>query len=311
VNSRAVTLSTVGDQLARQQAILGSFLSEPLPEAPPCSLFVGAGDSYAASNIASYLSSMKCQALDPYELISLRGIAKGRTTYFVTVSGDTFSNVKAARAVREVAKRSVAITANAKGKMIGVVDEAIFIPCEYTPRLPGTLSFSLSLLALLKLACGQFKCDFTSVSSRAKRDARKLLFSDEGTTYFLGNSAAFPVSQYSALKMHELLGARAHAEMLEEFNHAPLFSLRKRDVVNIFCALDPLRIGQKLATTLRAGGFDANAIRTFGSNPFEQVFYFIFLSQFAVLQRAKSEGLTRPYFAGAKDKLGVSDSMIY
>jgi len=311
VNSRAATLSTVGDQLARQPAILASFLSEPLPEAPRGSLFVGAGDSNAASSIASYLSSMRYQALEPCELISSRSIAKGRTTYFLTVSGDTSSNVTAARAVEGVAKRSVAITANAKGKIIGVVDEVIFVPCEYIPRLPGTLSFSLSLLALLKLACGQFKCDLTSVNSRAKRDAKKLLFSDKGATYFLGNSAAFPVCRYSALKMCEFLGARAHAEMLEEFNHAPLFSLRKHDAVNIFCALDPLRIGQKLATNLRNCGFGANAIPPFGSNPFEQVFYLIFLSQFAVLQKAKSEGLTRPYFAGAKGKLGVSDSMIY
>jgi len=282
-----------------------------LPEAPPGSLFVGAGDSYVASSIASYLSSMKCQALDPYELISSIGTVKGRTTYFVTVSGDTSSNVTAARAAEGVAKKNVAITANAKGKIIGVVDEVIFIPCEYIPRLPGTLSFSLSLLALLKLACGQFKCNLASVNSRAKRDAKRLLFSDEGTTYFLGNSAAFPVGQYSALKMCEFLGARAHAEMLEEFNHAPLFSLCKHDAVNIFCALDPLRIGQKLATNLRNNGFDASAIPPFGSNPFEQVLYFIFLSQFAVLQRAKSEGLSRPYFAGAKGKLRVSDSMIY
>jgi len=311
VNSHPATLSTVGDQLARQPAILGSFLSESLPEAPPGSLFVGAGDSYVASSIASHLSSMRYQALDPYELISSRSIVKGRTTYFATVSGDTSSNVKAARVVKGIAKKSVAITANAKGRIIGVVDEVIFVPCECIPRLPGTLSFSLLLLALLKLAYGQFKCDLASVNSRARRDAKKLLFSDEGTTYFLGNNAAFPVGQYSALKTHEFLGAGAHAVMLEEFNHAPLFSLRKHDAVNVFCASDPLHIGQKLAAALRIGGFDANAIPPIGSNPFEQVFYFIFLSQFAVLQRAKSEGLSRPYFAGAKDKLGLSDSMIY
>jgi fructoselysine-6-P-deglycase FrlB-like protein len=274
-------------------------------------LFVGAGDSYVASSIASRLSLTKCQALDPYELISSGGIASGRTTYFVTVSGDTSSNVTAARTAKGIAKKRVAITANVKGKVIDAVDEVIFVPCEYIPMLPGTLSFSLSLLALLKLACGQFRCDLIGVNSRAKRDAKKLIFSDEGTTYFLGNSAAFPVGQYSALKMYELLGARAHAEMLEEFNHAPLFSLRKHDAVNIFCALDPLHIGQKLATTLRIGGFDASAIPSFGSNLFEQVFYCIFLSQFAVLQKAKSEGRSRPYFAGAKGKLGVSDMMIY
>ncbi len=254
---------------------------------------------------------MRYQALDPYELISARDTAMGRTTYFVTVSGNTASNIAAARAAKGVAKRRVAITANAKGKITDAVDEVIFIPCKYVPRLPGTLSFSLSLLVLLKLASGQFKCDFTSVSSQARRDAKKLLFSDGGTTYFLGNNAAFPIGQYSVLKMYELLGARAQAEQLEEFNHAALFSLRKHDAVNIFCAFDPLHIGQKLATSLHDSGFNATAIPPFGSNYFEQVFYFIFLAQFAVLQRAKSEGRSRPYFIGAKGKLAVSDSMIY
>ena len=212
MDSPAVTLSTVGDQLTRQPAILGSFLSQPLPEAPQGSLFVGAGDSYVASSIASCLSSMKCQALDPYELISDTDVAMSRTTYFVTVSGNTASSVSAARAAREVAKRRVAITATAKGKITDVVNEVIFIPYEYVPRIPGTLTFSLSLLVLLKSACGRFKCDFLSADSRARRDARKVLFSDEGTTYFLGNNAAFPIGQYSALKMYEFLGARAQAE---------------------------------------------------------------------------------------------------
>ncbi len=311
MDSPAVTLSTVGDQLARQPAILGSFLSEPLPEAPQGSLFVGAGDSYAASSVASCLSSMKCQALDSYELISNADVAMGRTVYFVTVSGNTASGVSAARAAREVAKRRVAVTANTKGKIADVVDEVIFIPCGYVPRLPGTLSFSLSILALLRSACGQIKCDFLGADSRARRDARKVLFSDRGTTYFLGNNAAFPIGQYSALKVYEFLGARALAERLEEFGHAPVFSLRKSDAVNIFCAFDPLRIGQRLAASLRERGFSATAILPFGSNRFEQTFYLVFLAQLAVLQRAKSAGRSRPYLVGAKGKLAVSDSMIY
>jgi len=102
--SDAVTLSTVGEWLVRQPAILGSFLSEPLPEAPQGTLLVGAGDSYAASSIASSLSSTKCRTPDSYELISDAGVAMNRTTYFVTVSGNTASGVSAARAVREVAK---------------------------------------------------------------------------------------------------------------------------------------------------------------------------------------------------------------
>jgi fructoselysine-6-P-deglycase FrlB-like protein len=311
VNSGQPTLAVVADQVARQPEVLSSCLNEAQLEAPPGSLFVGAGDSFASSSIASHLSSMKCQALDPYELISNPDVAAGRTTYFVTVSGNTASSVSAARAAGKVARKRVAMTANEKGKITDVVDEVILIPCGYVPRLPGTLSFSLSLLLLLKSVSGRFECDFTGVDSRARRDARKLLFSEEGATYFLGNNAAFPIGQYSALKIYEFLGMRAQAERLEEFSHAPIFSLRKEDVVNIFCAFDPLHIGQKLATSLRKRGFSAKAILPFGSNLYEQAFYLVFLAQLAVLQRAKSEGRSRPYFLGSKDKLAVSDSMIY
>jgi fructoselysine-6-P-deglycase FrlB-like protein len=254
---------------------------------------------------------MRHRALDPYELISAPGIARARTAYFVTVSGNTTASISAARAAERVAERRVAVTANAKGRIIGAVDEVVFIPCEYVPRLPGTLSFSLSLLVLLKQASGRFECDFPGIDSQARRDARKLLFSDRGCTFFLGNHAAFPVGQYSALKVSEFLGARAQAERLEEFSHAPLFSLQKGDAVNVFCAFDPLRAGQRLAASLLKRGFSARAILPFGSNHFEQVFYLVFLAQLAVLQRARSAGLSRPYFVGAKGKLAVSDSMIY
>ena len=305
------TLSVVADQVARQPQALRSYLNEAQPEAPPGSLFVGAGDSYAASSIASYLSSMRHWALDPYELISDAGVATGRTVYFVTVSGNTASSVSAVNATKEVSKRRVAITANAKGKIADVVDEAIFIPYGYAPRLPGTLSFSLSLLALLKSGCSPFECNFLSVDSRARRDAKKLLFSDKGTTYFMGNSAAFPIGLYSALKLYECLGARAQAERLEEFGHAPVFSLRKGDAVNVFCAFDPLRKGQKLAVSLRKKGFDATAILPYGSNRVEQAFYLIFLAQLAVLRKTKTIGRSRPYFVDAKGKLAISNSIIY
>ena len=163
----------------------------------------------------------------------------------------------------------------------------------------------------MKLTSGRFKCDFASVSSQARRDAKKLTFSEGGMTRFLDNNAAFPIGQYCALKMYEFLGVRAQADRLEEFSHAPIFALRKHDAVNVFCSFDPSRIGQKLVTSLRRSGFNATAIPPFGLNSFEQAFYFIFLAQFALLERAKSEGRSHPYFVSARSRLAVSDSMIY
>lgn len=304
-------LSEVEAEVLGQPMALKSFLERRVVKAPAGSLFVGAGDSFAASSIACYLSSMKHSAFDPYELAAAPELANGRTVHFVSISGKTTSNLAAAKAVEGAAKERVAITANPRAKLLAVTERAILVPYRYVPRTPGTLSFSLSLLALLRLAAGDLECNFDRVHARARREADKLLFSEKGVTYFLGNGASFPASLYSALKMYEILGGRAQATMLEEFNHAGLFALKKQDAVNISCAFDPLNLGQRLCGALRSNGFRAATIPPFGSNPWEQVFHFIFLSQFAILRRAKFEGLSRPRFVDASGSLAISDSLIY
>lgn len=304
-------LSEVEAEIQDQPRALKSFLRGRVARAPAGSLFVGAGDSFVASSIACYLSSMKHSAFNPYELVTDPELAKGRTVYFVSASGRTTSNLEAANAVEKQARERVAVTANPKAKLLAVTDRAILIPYDYAPRMPGTLSFSLSLLALLRLATGTLERDFGGVHARAQREAKRLLFSENGVTHFLGNGAAFPVSLYSALKTHEFLGGRAQATMLEEFSHAGLFGLKKGDTVNILCAFDPLNLGQRLVDALSDSGFRAVAIPPFGSSPWAQVFYLVFLSQFAVLRRAKSEGLSRPRFVDTPASLAVSDSLIY
>jgi fructoselysine-6-P-deglycase FrlB-like protein len=304
-------LSTVEEEVSKQPAALEAFLREDLAEAPPGSIFVGAGDSFAASRIAGSLSSGMHAALDPYELVSDPTLAKGRNVYFVSSSGRTASNIAGAKAVMGIARERTAVTADVNGRLCAATDSAIFIPYKVVPRLPGTLSFSLSLLALLKLTKGSFDCDFERMHAKAERDAGRVLFSGNDVTHFLGNGAAFPICLYAALKVYEILGGRARYDLLEEFSHAPLFALRKRDCINVFGAFDPLGLGEKLCGSLRSQGFRASAIPSFGADSFERVFYLVFLSQSSVLKRARSRRLSRPHFVLDPDRLSISDSLIY
>jgi glucosamine 6-phosphate synthetase-like amidotransferase/phosphosugar isomerase protein len=304
-------LSVVEAEVMKQPAALKSLAGQSLDAAPAGSVFVGAGDSFAASSIACRVSSAKHLALDPYELITAPVLAKGRNVYFVSVTRKTASNLAAAKAVKGLAKKRLAVTASTEGKLVGATDSAIFIPYKIVPRLPGTLSFSLSLLTLLRLAGTSFNCDFSKIHSVAERRAGRMLLSKRRLTYFLGNGPAFPTCLYSAFKLHEILGEPAQACMLEEFGHASLFALSGEDAVNAFCAFDPLGLGERLTRSLNRDGFRASAIEPVGSNPWEQVFYLVFLSQFAALKRAKLKGLLRPYSAAARKKLTVSDSLIY
>jgi len=304
-------LSTVEAEVSSQPALLRKPLQVELLRAPPSSIFIGAGDSLAACQIARRLSSIRHLAMDPYELVADPGVAKGRKVYIVSASGRTVSNIMAAEAVKGIAQERIAVTASVRERLLDATDGAIFIPYKPVARIPGTASFSLSLLTLLKLTNGDFRCRFSRAYSEAERNFGKVMISTKGTTYFLGNGATLPVCFYAALKVHEFLGGQARCLPVEEFGHAPVFALGKGDTVNSFLAQDPLGFGKRLTTRLREKGFKAVALSSWGSNLFEQVFYCVFLSQLAALTAAKSKGLSRPYFVGAREKLAISDYLIY
>lgn len=305
------TLSAIRAEVEQQPAKLGALLSNPVEPAASGSIFVGAGDSYAASLSAFYLSAGKFLALDPYAIMTMPATAAGRDVFFISVSGRTSSNVAAARKLRGVAGRRIAITANRGSPLAQEVDEILFLPYEVRPRVPGTLSFTLSLLTALKLALGDFSCDFRRAYSMAKSRQRKVALSESGITYFLGNNAIYAGALYASAKLHEVLGARSQPQLLEEFSHMELFSLRNSDSIVIFSAFDPAGVGEKLYNALRSKGYLASLLEPYNSNVVESLFYYVFLSQLSVLAEARRRKLSQPFLAGATKMLEMSDRMIY
>ncbi len=298
-------------EVGEQPSKLRSFLSVPVERATSGSIFVGAGDSYAAALATFYLSGGKYLAFDPYAIFTIPSAAAGRDVFFVSVSGRTASNISAARMLRGVARRRIAITASQGSPLAEEVDEVILLPYESRARVAGTLSFTMALLASMKAALGEFSCNFSKCYSAAKAAQKKAAFSDHGTTYILGNNAAHAIAVYCAAKVYEILGYRADAEQLEEFSHMELFSLKASDSVIIFSAFDPARVGARLHAALRSKGYITSLLEPYSPNTVETIFYYAFLSQLAPLAKAQAEGLSEPYLAGARKKLQVSDSMIY
>jgi len=305
------TISAIRTEVEQQPSRLRELLSNPLEPALSGSIFVGAGDSYAASLATFYLSAGRFLALDPYAIMTMPAAAAGRDVFFISVSGRTTSNVAAARRLRGVAGKRTAITANRSSPLAQEVDEIILLPYESRPRVVGTLSFTLSLLTALKLALGDFSCDFGRAYSKAKVGQKKVAISERGTTYFLGNNAAHAVALYAAAKLHEVLGAKSQAQLLEEFSHMELFSFGRSDSVIIFSVFDPAGVGDKLRNALGSQGYVASHLNPYNSNPIESLFYSIFLVQLSVLARARIRKLSQPFLAGATKKLGISDRMIY
>ena len=293
-----------------QPQALERFVRSKVPKAPESSVFVGAGDSYAAALAGFYASKGSCMGIDPYTVATVPEITKGREVFFISVSGRTSSNLVAARRIMRFAKRTTVLTAVPDSKLAALTDRTVALPMTYVPKTPGMLSFSLSLLAVLKMTIADASCDFERVFAIAKSDRRKFSFG-RGTTYFLGNSVAFPVALYAAAKTYEFLGTKAHAELLEEFSHLELFSLKKSDSVNLFEPFDPDGMSRKLARALAGHGYGSSQIPARGKSDLEKVFHLVFASQLAVLARAEAAGLTQPRFLSAGDVLEISDAMIY
>ncbi len=293
-----------------QPDALAAFGRSRISKASRGAIFVGAGDSYAAALAGFYASKGRCIALDPYSLASEPEVSEGVDVYFISVSGKTASNVASARRVKDLARSTSALTAAEGSPLAGLVDRVIPLPMRYAPRTAGMLSFTLSLLAVLKLCGWKGTPDFKGAMRSAKEDRECLRFGG-GTTYMLGNSLGYVSALYTAAKAYELLGAKAHAELIEEFSHLEMFSLAKEDEVDVFSCFDPLGIAGRLAKTIRESGYASSLIPSRGRTDVERLFHSVFVGQLATLKGAVDAGLREPNFLASGRRLRASDSMIY
>lgn len=302
-------LERASEEVEGEPAALERFVRAELPRASGRAVFVGAGDSYAAALAGFHASKGRHVAVDPYVLASEPDLARGAEVFFISVSGRTASNILAAERVGGQAKSITALTAVQDSRLAELADRVVRLPVPYARRTPGILSFSLSLMAVLRIAGAAGGCNPTRAFTEAQK-GRLRFAPGEGTTYLLGNSLAYPAALYAAAKVYEILGARAHAEYLEEFSHLQLFSLRKSDAVNILSSFDPSGISGRLGRALTEKGYRCRVVKSWGRSPLERVIHAVFMAQLSVLQEARARGLRAPRFL-LSQALGASDEMIY
>lgn len=312
--SAEATIASVAEEFKAQPSLLRSFrrseLWSELGERSGDPIFVGAGDSYAASLCASFMAGPRVLALDPYSLTESIGWARRRPVYIVSVSGETRSNIELAGALKGVAKLTVAITGNPKSRLAAAVDSVVELRFRPRGKSPGVATFTLALCAVLKICGLESDCDFEEALSRATTLAKKIrLASGRSLTHFAGNNAAYAASVYGVAKIYEILGGKAQASLLEEFSHMPLFSLSASDWVNVVESPNG-RKGERLQEMLTKGGYRSSLIRLEG-DPIERLYLLVFSLQIAAIDAARRRGLESPYFVGTRKKMRISDGMIY
>ncbi|WP_042686116.1 sugar isomerase [Candidatus Nitrosotenuis chungbukensis] len=271
---------------------------------PKGALFCGSGDSLASSMMAECFSDYQALAVDPLVLAKNKSISKNKHVYFVSISGNTISNIRAAKMV----KKSTAITKNPTSNLAKACTDTI--PLDYYDSgvmTSGSISFLASMLACMSLVFGFRVKNARKLFLSAKSQARKIALKNK--VYFIGNQHTYPLCMYAAAKLHEVLGMDAHYDMIEQFSHAGLFSAKPGDTVIIFEGKNAHNAC--LVSQLKSLGLSVHTPSIKSGSKISQVIFYTFVSQVLALNGAKRKRLTDCYFITEKKIRNVSSSMIY
>ena len=111
-------------------------------------IFTGSGDSLASAMLAESFSNFSVKAMDPLDLLKNKSISKNNAVYFVSISGNTISNIKVAK----IAKKSVAITSKPKSRLAKASDQTILLQYPNADVFTaGSISFLESALTCISL----------------------------------------------------------------------------------------------------------------------------------------------------------------
>ena len=266
-------------------------------------LFSGSGDSLASSMLAESFSYGMVKAMDPLNLYYNKKLVKSKHVYFVSISGNTITNIK----VANIVKRSTAITSQPASRLAKVSDEIILLSAPNNGVFTaGSISFLESALTCISLVKKIVIPKNSKLFFKAKTDAKKAKISKR--IFILGNFFTFPLAMYCAAKFYEILGYDAHYSRLEQFSHMELFSAQKGDTVIIFEEKNPYN--KQLGKSLKKIGI--NVIHpNIPSQKISQMIYCTFFSQLVPLFEAKKKRKKDCHFVIAKKIRNVSNQMIY
>ncbi len=266
-------------------------------------LFSGSGDSLVSAMLAESFSNGLVSIFDPLDLYKNKHLVKSKNVYFVSISGNTITNIKVAK----VAKKAIAITSKLDSRLAKVSDKIILLSAPNSGIFTaGSVSFLESALTCISLVTSFTLTQNSKLLLKAKSDAKK--FSVSKRIFILGTLFTYPLAMYCAAKFYEILGYDAHYARIEQFSHMELFSSKKGDTVIIF--EEDNTHNKQLVSNLKKIGI--NVIHPqIPSKKINQMLYCTFFSQLLPLYEAKKKRKKDCYFVLAKDIRNVSNNMIY
>jgi fructoselysine-6-P-deglycase FrlB-like protein len=267
-------------------------------------IFSGSGDSLAAAMLAEVYSDYQARAFDPLDLIKNNHLLKNKISYFVSISGKTISNIRAAK----IAKNAIAITNNQDSELAKNCDKSISLNFPKSETFTaGSISFLTSALTCISLVKKISIPENDKIFRKALNDAKKSRLRNR--IFILGNLKTFPLAMYCAAKIYEVLGLDAHYTRIEQFSHMELFASSKGDTIIIL--EEKNNHNRNLAKNLKQNGINVIQPEFESRNEISQLLYFVYYSQLLALFEAKRRRKNECHFVTEKKIRNTSNQMIY
>lgn len=301
-----LTLESYEKDIFTQPKFLNSFRPKnPIPlKQQKNVIFSGAGDSFVSAMLAEVFSNYLVKSFDPLDLLKSKTLTKNKTIYFVSISGNTLSNIKVAK----IAKNSVAITSKPQSRLANACNASIILTSPNSDVFTaGSLSFLESALTCISLVTPLSIPKDSKIFKKALSDAKQAKFGKR--IFVLGSMHTFPIAMYCAAKFYEILGYDVHFERIEQFSHMELFSVKKDDTVIIF--EEKNSHNKQLVKNLKNLGLHVLHPTFESKNKISQLLYYTYFSQLLPLFEAKKRRQKDCHFILSKKLRNVSDKMIY
>ena len=267
-------------------------------------VFCGSGDSLCAAMLAEAFSNYTARACDPLEFAKNPEMGSKKHTYFVSISGNTISNIKAAR----LAKVSTTITRNQNSRLAKTCKNTIVLNYHDSGILTaGSIGFLASALACISLVFSFKISNVKKIYDTAITQAKKVV--SKNKIYFLGSQYTYPIAMYASAKLGEVLGIDSHYERIEQFSHMGLFSAKKGDTVIILEQKNMHNL--ELAKNLKKIGLNVYHPSIQSKSKINQVLFYVFMSQLVALNLARQKRIKDCYFVSQKKTRAASSAMIY
>lgn len=283
-------------------------------------IFIGSGDSYACALLIEYLSGHSSLAYYPSDILLYPKMLNNHDIFFISASGRTRSNIKAAEVAKKFKVETTAITASPNSELARACKHVLNLiyPRSLTSSSVGTLDFTATVVACLSLmGIGANLNNAGRIMDDASKQAHLIGVNVSKkkikSFIFLGNGISYPIAIYGALKVYEVLGVKSFGFVLDDYCHSPIFGLRKSDCI-IVLGKETMRdpVPTALHHRLKKMRFSSYYLRPNVNRSYiENVLFSIFFIQAFVLTVAENLGIKRCYYLSNKRMLNLSSSLIY